>query len=191
VKPDIERASIEATHTAFTRQQPLTAGFLVLVLKRGYFATPGLLNWMKSQLFPTLRTMQHKPSVIVLDNCSTYCHPSIIEAIESEGYLIRYLPPYSPDFNPIELSFSVLKAWIRRNWVYTRHLHENFGNYMVWAIAQSVCDRFAREQFKHSANGLYIEEDELLRFREYTVYMSGNVERALILSLLYVYKIEV
>ena len=36
---------------------------------------------------------------------------------EDAGILLEYLPPYSPDFNPIEEAFAELKAWIRRNYV--------------------------------------------------------------------------
>lgn len=52
--------------------------------------------------------------VIVMDNASFYAHPSIAEAVEACDYLVRYLLPYSHDYNPIELTFYLLKAWIRR-----------------------------------------------------------------------------
>ena len=70
------------------------------------------------------------------------------------------------DFNPIKLSFSVLKAWFQRNYVWTRSNYRSFGDYLVWAIGQSRCDRFAREQFRHAAGGHYLER-ELKRFREW------------------------
>ena len=58
--------------------------------------------------------------VIVMDNVSVHIHERVTQLIESEGHLVRYLPPYSPDFNPIELTFSVLKAWMKCNWVFLR-----------------------------------------------------------------------
>ena len=42
---------------------------------------------------------------------------------DEAGVLLEYLPPYSPDLNPIETSFAVLKAWIRRN----ADLSDTFG----------------------------------------------------------------
>jgi hypothetical protein len=102
-----------------------------------------------------------------MDNNSTHIDEATISAIEAEGHIVRFLPPYSPDFNPIELSFSILKAWFQRNYVWTRSNHRSFGDYLVWAIGQSRCDRFAREQFRHSAGGLYLEEGELKRFQEW------------------------
>ena len=53
--------------------------------------------------------------VVILDNISIYINNSITEAIEAAGHIIYYLPLYSPDYNPIELIFSVLKAWMKQN----------------------------------------------------------------------------
>ena len=49
-----------------------------------------------------------------MDNLPVYVNARIPAAIKEEGHIIRYLPLYLPDFNPIELIWAVLKAWIRR-----------------------------------------------------------------------------
>lgn len=54
-------------------------------------------------------------SVLVMDNCSTHNRDYIRELCRERGVLVRFLPSYSPDFNPIEISFSQLKHWIRKN----------------------------------------------------------------------------
>ena len=54
-------------------------------------------------------------SVLVLDNASVHHFDGLRELVEGRGMRLRYLPPYSPDFNPIEEGFSATKAWIRRN----------------------------------------------------------------------------
>jgi transposase len=132
-------------------------------IKKGYFKTHDFLNWLHTGLFPAI-PRDGRSRVIVLDNVSIHVGEVITDAIEAEGYLVRFLPPYSPDFNPIELSFSVLKAWLQRNYIWTRSIHRNFGDYLTWAIGESRCDRFAREQFRHAAGGLYLEEGERDRF---------------------------
>jgi hypothetical protein len=92
---------------------------------------------------------------------------STTNVIEQEGgHLVRCLPPYSPDFNPIELSFGIIKAWIKRNFHWLRPGCANFGAFMRLAIEASNYDQYARRQFKHAANGLYVEQEELDRVRE-------------------------
>lgn len=67
-------------------------------------------------LAPTL----HPGDLVVLDNLSSHKSTLAVKAIESAGAKVVYLPPYSPDFNPIENVFSKIKQLIRglrpRNW---------------------------------------------------------------------------
>ena len=49
----------------------------------------------------------------MLDNLGAHKQPEVRVAIEQAGALLRFLPPYSPDFNPIELAFAKLKAFLR------------------------------------------------------------------------------
>jgi hypothetical protein len=51
--------------------------------------------------------------VVVLDNVAVHKQPEVRAAIEAVGAQIRFLPPYSPDFNPIEQAFAKLKAFLR------------------------------------------------------------------------------
>jgi transposase len=60
-------------------------------------------------LVPALRP----GDVVVLDNLSPHKQPAVRMAIEQAGAALRFLPPYSPDFNPIELAFAKLKAFLR------------------------------------------------------------------------------
>ena len=97
-----------------------------------------------------------------MDNASIHCNPRIKEVIRQYGCEVRYLPPYSLDFNPIDLSFSVLKACVRR------HFHEiwpnfegSFGHFLRYAVGRSRCDRFPKEYFRCSAGGYIFEVDVL------------------------------
>jgi transposase len=46
-----------------------------------------------------------------------------------------YLPPYSPDLNPIEVFFTELKAFIRRNWqFYEENPEQGFDNFLEWCV---------------------------------------------------------
>ena len=52
--------------------------------------------------------------VVVMDNLGSHKGPGVRAAIEAVGATLRYLPPYSPDFNPIENAFAKLKALLRK-----------------------------------------------------------------------------
>jgi len=52
--------------------------------------------------------------VVIMDNLSSHKRVAIRERIEAAGATLRYLPPYSPDFNPIEKAFARLKAMLRK-----------------------------------------------------------------------------
>jgi transposase len=65
--------------------------------------------YVEQVLAPTLRP----GDVIVLDNLAVHKQPDVAAVIESVGAVLRFLPPYSPDFNPIEQAFAKLKAFLR------------------------------------------------------------------------------
>ena len=52
--------------------------------------------------------------VVIMDNLSSHKRAAVKERIEAVGATLRFLPPYSPDFNPIEKAFSRLKAMLRK-----------------------------------------------------------------------------
>jgi transposase len=70
---------------------------------------PTFLAYVEQVLVPTLRP----GDVVVLDNLAVHKQPAVQAAIERVGAQLRFLPPYSPDFNPIELAFAKLKAFMR------------------------------------------------------------------------------
>jgi len=50
---------------------------------------------------------------VILDNLPAHKIPGVRQAIEAIGATLLFIPPYSPDLNPIELAFSKLKTWLR------------------------------------------------------------------------------
>ncbi len=52
--------------------------------------------------------------IVVMDNLSSHRGPAVRQMIEAAGASVLYLPPYSPDFNPIEKAFAKLKARLRK-----------------------------------------------------------------------------
>lgn len=69
------------------------------------------LLYVKQCLCPCLK----QGDIVVCDNVAFHKTKGVKEAIEEKGATLLYLPPYSPDFNPIELFFSKLKAFLKAN----------------------------------------------------------------------------
>ena len=67
-------------------------------------------TYVAQVLVPDLRS----GDIVVMDNLSSHKGPRVRALIEAAGASLRYLPPYSPDFNPIEMAFSKLKALLRK-----------------------------------------------------------------------------
>ena len=101
-----------------------------------------------------------------MDNASSHCHLEVATAIEEAGCGVHYLPSYSPDFNPIELSFSVLKAWVRRHFDSIWPKFDAFGSFLAYGIQRSRCDRFAWQHFKHTAGGGIVFEADIIALEE-------------------------
>jgi transposase len=66
--------------------------------------------YVEQVLVPELR----HGDVVIMDNLSSHKGPKVRTMIERAGASLRYLPPYSPDFNPIENAFAKLKALLRK-----------------------------------------------------------------------------
>ena len=67
------------------------------------------LAWVRQGLVPALQP----GDLVIMDNLATHKVAGVREAIESAGARLRYLPPYSPDFNPIENMWSKIKQRLR------------------------------------------------------------------------------
>ncbi len=86
-------------------------------------------TYVEQVLVPSLRAGQ----VVILDNLSSHKGDRVRELIEGVGCSLLYLPPYSPDFSPIEEAFSKIKALLRKSAARVRGaLVEAIG----WAISR-------------------------------------------------------
>jgi transposase len=106
------RASVPFGHwktTTFTAGLRLTGLAAPFVLD-GPMDGAAFLAYVRKVLAPSL----NPGDIVILDNLSAHKVKGVREAIERAGAHLRYLPPYSPDLNPIENAFSKLKAILRK-----------------------------------------------------------------------------
>jgi transposase len=79
--------------------------WLAPMLFKGSCHTETVNQWLEKMLLPELT----EPSVIVMDNARFHNKEQMQEILEKDGHTILPLPRYSPDFNPIEQSFAIIK----------------------------------------------------------------------------------
>lgn len=85
------------------------AGLVACMTVEGAADTPVVVAFTAQVLVPVLRPGQ----VVVMDNLSPHKAPRVRELIEAAGCRLLFLPPYSPDLNPIEPAWSKLKTLLR------------------------------------------------------------------------------
>lgn len=87
-----------------------SSGFTAPLVVDGPMNGDVFLAYVQQQLVTTLRP----GDVVIMDNLSSHKRVGVKQAIESVGAELMFLPPYSPDLNPIELAFSKLKTLLRK-----------------------------------------------------------------------------
>ena len=90
--------------------------------------------WVEQFLVPELRA----GDIVVMDNLSSHKVAGVRTALEGTGAALRYLPPYSPDFNPIEQVFAKLKTLLRTTQARTLET--------LWSAIGLLLDRFAPDE---------------------------------------------
>jgi transposase len=85
-------------------------GMTAPMLLDGAMHGAAFLAYVEQVLVPTLQS----GDVVVMDNLPAHKPAAVRKAIEAAGAELRFLPPYSPDFNPIEMAFSKLKAFLKK-----------------------------------------------------------------------------
>ena len=121
------------TFLAALRHEGLTAPMVVDGAINGEL----FLAYVEQILLPVLC----EGDIVVMDNLSSHKVAGVEKAIESVGAQVLYLPPYSPDLNPIENAFSKLKTMLRK--LKLRTMDE------LWKKLGQLCDICSPEECKN------------------------------------------
>ena len=113
-------------------------------LRCGALTAPWVINapmdraifdaYVQTQLVPTLE----KGDIVILDNLPAHKSPVAEKAVRDKGAWMLFLPPYSPDLNPIEMAFAKLKAHLRA--MAMRTIDE------LWKAIGKICDLFSPKE---------------------------------------------
>lgn len=91
-------------------------------------------TYIETQLVPELKA----GDVVILDNLSSHKSPRAADLLKAKGAWFLFLPPYSPDLNPIEMAFSKLKAHLRR--IGARTIDA------LWKAVGEICDLYEPDE---------------------------------------------
>jgi transposase len=124
------------TFIAGLRQTGIVAPMLI----KGAMNGEAFLTYLEHFLVPTLK----RRDIVILDNVSFHKVTGVQEIIQAAGAELRYLPQYSPEFNPIEEVFHPLKAWLRKAAERTiKGLERRVGSF-IRVLDPSECIRYFR-----------------------------------------------
>jgi transposase len=124
------------TFIAALRVDGLTAPYVI----DGAMDGATFMAYVEQVLVPTLA----KGDIVFMDNLRTHKIDGVRQAIAAVGAIIRYLPAYSPDLNPIEIAFSKLKAALRKGAKRTvKELWRLIGR-LVKSFAPDQCANYFR-----------------------------------------------
>ena len=110
------------------------SGMTAPMVLDGAMTRAAFLAYVEQVLAPTLRP----GDTVVLDNLPAHKGPVVRAAIEATGARLLMLPPYSPDFNPIENAFAKLKALLRKAAERTKD--------RLWAAVGNLLDAFTPKE---------------------------------------------
>ena len=129
------------TFVGALRQDRLTAPFVIDKPMNGAI----FIEYVRQCLAPTLS----KGDIVIMDNLPAHKPEGVRESIEQAGAELRYLPPYSPDLNPIENSFAPFKAYLRKHKERTiPALYDRIGAALA-LFSQAACHNY----FRHAGYG--------------------------------------
>ena len=119
-----------------------TTGFIAPMVLDGAMNGAAFKAYVEQMLAPSLSP----GDIVIMDNLSSHKVAGVRKAIKAAGAFLLYLPPYSPDLNPIELAFSKLKALLRK--AAARSVED------LWRIIGKLLDDFSPQEcinfFRHA-----------------------------------------
>lgn len=117
-----------------------THGVVAPMVLPGAMNTDSMLAWVHQVLAPALR----RGDIVVWDNVGFHNAPEVIAAVQSRGARVEFLPPYSPDLNPIEEAWSKVKSILRAAKARARDALIGALDDALSAVTQSDCDGWFR-----------------------------------------------
>ena len=94
-----------------------SGGMVATELVNGTVNADIFYDFARGSLIPNMHAYDGiaPKSIAIMDNCSIHHVTSLVDLFKAAGILVIFLPPYSPDYNPIELAFSSVKYFLKEH----------------------------------------------------------------------------
>jgi transposase len=113
-------------------------GWVVLTTTYERVTKDYFVSWVRTTLLPKLRV----GDVLVMDNLAAHHDRRVVEVCAARGVDVLYLPPYSPDFNPIESAWALQKQFVRRHAPRAREALRRIARRARHRVTQLHCRRY-------------------------------------------------
>ena len=123
-------------------------GYLSYFIYQGSITAEIFELFVEQQVLPHCTPYPGPQSIIILHNAAIHKSAHLSSLCEEQGVLLIFLPPYSPDYNPIEATFKDLKAWVKVNHKLAE-AYESFEAFLHFAVSQSMGSH-ARAHYKEA-----------------------------------------
>ena len=146
VKMPVKRSERYSILPAYTSE-----GIIACHIHQGSIDGPRLASWLELQVFRHCNPFPGPRSVLIMDNCSTHHWDYIQQICDNAGVKLLYLPAYSPDFNPVEEFFSIMKAWMKKHghWL-EAPTSVPLETFFHQAVDSCSSDEVAKAHFRHA-----------------------------------------
>jgi transposase len=124
------------------------SGYLDYTIWQGSITAKIFLAFVEEKVLPHCGQYPAARSVLVLDNAKIHKSRRVQELCDERSVLLRFLPPYSADFNPTEATFKDLKSWVKRPYQLSTDF-DDFSSFLEFAVSQS-CWSHAKEHFREA-----------------------------------------
>jgi transposase len=144
---DLRRSERWSILPAYTKD-----GYMAWKIFQGSYTKQIFNQFVYTEVLPRMNAYSgDRPprSVLVMDNARIHCSEELQQMCNDVGVLLVYLPPYSPDYNPIEQSFNQIKQWMRKYRDKLQHC-DSFEDFFEWALEDFNVTGDPGSHFRHA-----------------------------------------
>ena len=131
-----------------------SSGLLTVELTKANVNGDSFFDFIRGTLIPCMRPFDgvSPHSILIMDNCVVHHVIEVRDVLQQAGIVVLFLPPYSPDLNPIEEAFSYVKQYLRKHDELLQAVRDPTD--VIKQAFQSITDKHCNSWISHASYGL-------------------------------------